>query len=71
MCQSKHVCFINIFHVKFDYFREIRAKENITFLEKGTRISYTQPKSYVFVPELSYGNETDNITTINFPILVS
>ncbi len=48
----------------------MRDKQNISFLEGDTEISYSEPKAYVFVPELSAGLENDNFTSVNLPILV-
>lgn len=51
-------------------FREVRPRENVTFLNESL-LSYTQPKSYVFVPEMSAGSENDTFISVNIPILVS
>ncbi|XP_055891702.1 lysosome membrane protein 2-like [Biomphalaria glabrata] len=45
-------------------YRERRLKVNITWNQNGT-ISYRQIRKYTFDPEMSAGNETDLITTIN------
>lgn len=52
--------------------REYRPRENVTFLENGTKLYALNPKSFVFVPEKSAGNpEVDMVTTINIPFVVS
>uniref|UniRef100_A0A3Q2ST58 Scavenger receptor class B, member 2a n=1 Tax=Fundulus heteroclitus TaxID=8078 RepID=A0A3Q2ST58_FUNHE len=49
-------------------YREYRPRENVTFLENGTKIYALNPKSFVFVPEKSAGDpEVDIITTVNIP----
>uniref|UniRef100_A0A673Y9B6 Scavenger receptor class B, member 2c n=1 Tax=Salmo trutta TaxID=8032 RepID=A0A673Y9B6_SALTR len=49
-------------------YREYRAKENVTFVDNGTRVSAYQPKTFVFLPERSVGDPDDDmITTINIP----
>lgn len=51
-------------------YREYRPRENVTWLENGTKIFATNPKSFVFVPELSKGDPmVDNITTVNIPLV--
>uniref|UniRef100_H3DDR5 Scavenger receptor class B, member 2a n=1 Tax=Tetraodon nigroviridis TaxID=99883 RepID=H3DDR5_TETNG len=48
--------------------REYRPRENISFLENGTKIYALNPKSFVFVPEKSAGNpEVDIVRTVNIP----
>ena len=52
--------------------REYRPRENVTFLENGTKLSALNPKSFVFLPEMSVGDpEVDLIRTINIPVVVS
>ncbi|CAB1351995.1 unnamed protein product, partial [Coregonus sp. 'balchen'] len=49
-------------------YREYRAKENVTFVDNGTRVAAYQPKTFVFLPERSAGDpDVDMITTINIP----
>uniref|UniRef100_A0A8C8IIE7 Uncharacterized protein n=1 Tax=Oncorhynchus tshawytscha TaxID=74940 RepID=A0A8C8IIE7_ONCTS len=49
-------------------YREYRPKENVTFLENGTRVAAYQCKTFVFLPERSVGDpDIDMITTINIP----
>ncbi|CAG08122.1 unnamed protein product [Tetraodon nigroviridis] len=49
-------------------YREYRPRENISFLENGTKIYALNPKSFVFVPEKSAGNpEVDIVRTVNIP----
>uniref|UniRef100_A0A8C8IRW2 Uncharacterized protein n=1 Tax=Oncorhynchus tshawytscha TaxID=74940 RepID=A0A8C8IRW2_ONCTS len=53
-------------------YREYRPKENVTFVDNGTRVSAYQPKTFVFLPERSVGDpDYDMITTINIPAVVS
>lgn len=52
--------------------REYRPRENVTFLENGTKIFATNPKSFVFLREMSVGDpEVDLLTTPNIPVIVS
>ena len=44
---------------------------NIHFLDNGTKVSYTQPKSYVFERHLSVGDDNDTFVSVDIPILVS
>lgn len=49
-------------------YREYRPKENVTFVEEGTKVAAYTPKSFVFLPERSVGDpELDLITTVNVP----
>lgn len=51
--------------------REYRPRENITFLENGTKIYALNPKTFVFVPEKSAGDpEVDIVRTIHIPLVV-
>uniref|UniRef100_A0A7N6C3N0 Scavenger receptor class B, member 2a n=1 Tax=Anabas testudineus TaxID=64144 RepID=A0A7N6C3N0_ANATE len=51
-------------------YREYRPRENVTFLENGTKVFAVNPKSFVFVPEKSAGNpEVDLIRTVNIPFV--
>ncbi|KAL7836682.1 hypothetical protein AOLI_G00279660 [Acnodon oligacanthus] len=51
-------------------YREYRPRENVTFLENGTKIFATNPKSFVFLPEMSVGDpEVDLLTTPNIPFI--
>lgn len=51
--------------------REYRPRENISFLENGTKIFALNPKTFVFVPEKSAGNpEVDLVRTVNIPFVV-
>lgn len=44
----------------------------MTFLENGTKVFATNPKSFVFLPEMSVGDpEVDLLTTPNIPAIVS
>ncbi|KAM8761356.1 lysosome membrane protein 2a isoform 1-T1 [Acanthopagrus schlegelii] len=51
-------------------YREYRPRENVTFLENGTKIYALNPKTFVFVPEKSAGDpEVDIIRTVNIPFV--
>ncbi|XP_074651843.1 platelet glycoprotein 4-like [Tubulanus polymorphus] len=45
-------------------YRQLISKANVTFNPNST-VSYTQPVTYVFVPELSGGKENDTFTALN------
>ncbi|KAK1174400.1 lysosome membrane protein 2-like [Acipenser oxyrinchus oxyrinchus] len=49
-------------------YREYRPRENVTFLENGTKVSALSPKTFVFCRDMSSGDpEVDLITTVNIP----
>lgn len=51
-------------------YREYRPRENVTFLENGTKVYALNPKSFVFVPEKSVGDpEVDIVRTVNIPFV--
>uniref|UniRef100_A0A1A8R1D3 Scavenger receptor class B, member 2 n=1 Tax=Nothobranchius rachovii TaxID=451742 RepID=A0A1A8R1D3_9TELE len=51
-------------------YREYRPRENVTFLENGTKVYALNPKTFVFVPEKSAGNpEVDLVRTVNIPLV--
>ncbi|KAJ8338943.1 hypothetical protein SKAU_G00357290 [Synaphobranchus kaupii] len=51
-------------------YREYRPRENVTFVDNGTKVSAFTPKSFVFLSEQSVGDpEVDLVTTINIPAL--
>lgn len=51
-------------------YREYRPKENVTFVENGTKVAAYTPKTFVFLREKSVGDPTvDRITTVNVPAL--
>ncbi|TRY95887.1 hypothetical protein DNTS_021409 [Danionella cerebrum] len=51
-------------------YREYRPRENVTFLENGTKIFATNPKSFVFLRNMSSGDpEVDRVTTVNIPLI--
>lgn len=51
--------------------REYRPRENVTFLENGTKVYALNPKTFVFVPEKSAGDpKVDILTTVNIPYVV-
>lgn len=49
-------------------YREYREKENITFNSNNT-VSYQQQKTYVFQPNMSVGNDSDVVTSLNMPLI--
>lgn len=52
--------------------REYRPRENVTFLENGTKVYALNPKTFVFVPEKSVGDpQVDIVRTVNIPFVVS
>lgn len=55
----------------FLFSREYRPRENVTFLENGTKIFATNPKSFVFLRNMSVGDpEVDHVITVNIPYIV-
>lgn len=51
-------------------YREYRPRENVTFLENGTKVYALNPKTFVFVPEKSAGDPTvDLVRTVNIPFV--
>jgi len=52
-------------------FREKRKKENIFYNEAEDTLSYTQPVEFHFRQDLSSGTESDLLTMINVPLVVS
>ncbi|KAJ8286655.1 hypothetical protein GJAV_G00041630 [Gymnothorax javanicus] len=51
-------------------YREYRPRENVSFVDNGTKVSAYTSKSFVFLPEQSVGNpEDDLVTTVNVPAL--
>ncbi|MBN3295512.1 SCRB2 protein, partial [Amia calva] len=50
-------------------YREYRPMENVRFSENGTEVTSINPKTYVFVPEMSKGTEDDLIRTANIPAM--
>ncbi|XP_023659032.1 lysosome membrane protein 2a isoform X1 [Paramormyrops kingsleyae] len=53
-------------------YREYRPRENVTYLENGTKLFALNPKSFVFVPEMSSGDpEVDLVRTINIPFVAT
>uniref|UniRef100_A0A668UME2 Scavenger receptor class B, member 1 n=1 Tax=Oreochromis aureus TaxID=47969 RepID=A0A668UME2_OREAU len=48
------------------------SRENVTFLENGTKVYALNPKTFVFVPEKSVGDpQVDIVRTVNIPLVVS
>ncbi|XP_075462825.1 lysosome membrane protein 2 [Ascaphus truei] len=51
-------------------YREYRPRENVVFLDNGTKISAITPKTYVFELDKSVGHpEVDFIRTVNIPVV--
>ncbi|KAI5612874.1 lysosome membrane protein 2, partial [Silurus asotus] len=51
-------------------YREYRPKENVTFVENGTKVSALTRKTFVFVPKMSAGDPAvDLVTTVNIPAI--
>lgn len=48
-------------------YREYRPMEEVTFLENGTKVAAINPKTYVFVSNMSRGSEDDLVRTVNIP----
>ncbi|CAI5695982.1 unnamed protein product [Oreochromis niloticus] len=47
-----------------------RPRENVTFLENGTKVYALNPKTFVFVPEKSVGDpQVDIVRTVNIPFV--
>lgn len=62
---------LNVYSTHTHTHREYRPRENISFLENGTKIYALNPKSFVFVPEKSAGDpEVDIVRTVNIPFVV-
>ncbi|XP_054846550.1 lysosome membrane protein 2 isoform X2 [Eublepharis macularius] len=53
-------------------YRELRPRVKVHILDNGTRVSFLNPRTYVFIPEMSVGNpEVDLIRTVNVPAVVA
>uniref|UniRef100_A0A669D416 Scavenger receptor class B, member 2a n=1 Tax=Oreochromis niloticus TaxID=8128 RepID=A0A669D416_ORENI len=51
-------------------YRVHRPRENVTFLENGTKVYALNPKTFVFVPEKSVGDpQVDIVRTVNIPFV--
>ncbi|XP_076127297.1 lysosome membrane protein 2a [Alosa pseudoharengus] len=51
-------------------YREYRPRENVSFLENGTKIYALNPKSFVFLRDMSVGDpEVDLLTTVYIPVV--
>ncbi|XP_065140482.1 lysosome membrane protein 2a [Paramisgurnus dabryanus] len=51
-------------------YREYRPRENVTYLENGTKVFATNPKSFVFLRNMSAGDpEVDRVITVNIPLI--
>ncbi|XDV38003.1 hypothetical protein PO909_007495 [Leuciscus waleckii] len=48
-------------------YREYRPKEDVKFMDNGTRVEAVNPKTYVFEPDMSRGSEDDLVRTVNIP----
>ncbi|XP_077157247.1 lysosome membrane protein 2 [Paroedura picta] len=53
-------------------YREQRPKVDVHILENGTKVSFLNPRTYFFVPEMSVGDShVDLIRTVNVPAVVA
>ncbi|KAF4099000.1 lysosome membrane protein 2c [Onychostoma macrolepis] len=50
-------------------YREYRPKEEVKFLDNGTRVEAFNPKTYVFQPNMSRGSEDDIVRTVDIPVV--
>ncbi|XP_026091152.1 lysosome membrane protein 2-like [Carassius auratus] len=50
-------------------YREHRPKEEVKFLDNGTRVAAVNPKTYVFEPNMSRGSEDDIVRTVDIPVV--
>lgn len=51
--------------------KEVFEKKNVEFLENGYVVRYSPVTTLFFEPSLSAGTESDTITFLNIPALVS
>jgi len=51
-------------------YQEHRTKEAIEFSDDDKQVTYLNPISYEFVPELSNGKESDEVTTVNIVMML-
>uniref|UniRef100_A0A673HHW7 Lysosome membrane protein 2-like n=1 Tax=Sinocyclocheilus rhinocerous TaxID=307959 RepID=A0A673HHW7_9TELE len=61
------IYFWHFIHICVSSFREYRPKEEVKFLDNGTRVEAVNPKTYVFEPNMSRGSEDDIVRTVNIP----
>nr|XP_056711647.1 lysosome membrane protein 2 [Euleptes europaea] len=53
-------------------YREQVPKVNVRILDNGTKVSFFNPRTYVFIPEKSVGDpQVDLIRTVNLPAVVA
>ncbi|KAK2872218.1 hypothetical protein Q8A67_022115 [Cirrhinus molitorella] len=52
-------------------YREYRPKEEVKFMDNGTRVAAVNPKTYVFEPKMSRGSEDDVVRTVNIPAVTA
>uniref|UniRef100_A0A8C2JHB8 Scavenger receptor class B, member 2c n=1 Tax=Cyprinus carpio TaxID=7962 RepID=A0A8C2JHB8_CYPCA len=50
-------------------YREYRPKEEVKFMDNGTRVAAVNPKTYVFEPSMSRGSEDDIVRTVDIPVV--
>ncbi|RXN24608.1 lysosome membrane 2-like protein [Labeo rohita] len=50
-------------------YREYRPKEEVKFMDNGTRVAAVNPKTYVFEPNMSSGSEADIVRTVDIPVV--
>ncbi|XP_016325649.1 lysosome membrane protein 2-like [Sinocyclocheilus anshuiensis] len=52
-------------------YREYRPKEEVKFMDNGTRVAAVNPKTYVFEPNMSRGSEEDIVRTVDIPVVTA
>uniref|UniRef100_A0A672PZC5 Scavenger receptor class B, member 2c n=1 Tax=Sinocyclocheilus grahami TaxID=75366 RepID=A0A672PZC5_SINGR len=52
-------------------YREYRPKEEVKFMDNGTRVAAVNPKTYVFEPNMSRGSEDDIVRTVDIPVVTA
>ncbi|CAL8277851.1 unnamed protein product [Merluccius merluccius] len=50
-------------------YREYRPMEEVDFLDNGTKVAAVNPKTYIFLANMSAGPESDLIRTVNIPVV--
>ena len=66
-----HYCIWSLKDFPFYFSREVWSKENVSWLESGTEVEYAPAKSYFFREDLSVGPESQKLTLLNIPMIVS
>ena len=52
-------------------FEETVEKVNISHFHDNGTVSYTRKRFWYYIPEFSVGSLEDNVTMVNFPVMVS